>query len=50
MHNKDVSICKRVILDMISELKQKEKKVEFAFRKLGIYNEKISFNESIGCY
>lgn len=30
MHNKDVSICKRVILDMISELKQKEKKVEFA--------------------
>lgn len=30
MHNKDVSTCKRVILDMISELKQKEKKAEFA--------------------
>ena len=30
MHNKDVSICKRVILDMISELKQKEERVEFA--------------------
>lgn len=30
MHNKDVSTCKRVILDMISELKQKERKAEFA--------------------
>lgn len=30
MYNKDVGICKRVILDMISELKQKEKKAEFA--------------------
>lgn len=30
MYSKDVSTCKRVILDMISELKQKEERVEFA--------------------
>lgn len=28
MYNKDISICKRVILDMINELKQKEEKNE----------------------
>jgi hypothetical protein len=30
MYNKDVGICKRVILDMIDELEQKERKAEFA--------------------
>ena len=30
MYNKDVSICKRVILDTINELERKEKKAEFA--------------------
>lgn len=29
MYNKDISICKKVILDLISELKQREKNVEF---------------------
>lgn len=30
MYNKDVSICKRVMLDTINELERKEKETEFA--------------------
>lgn len=30
MYNKDINICKKVILDLISELKQREKNAEFA--------------------
>lgn len=47
MYNKDVSICKRVILDMISELKQKEKKAEFASESYGYMMDRLALMKAL---
>ena len=47
MYSKDVSICKRVILDMVSELKQKEKKAEFASEGLENMMDKLALMKAL---
>lgn len=47
MYNKDASTCKRVILDMINELKQKEKKAEFASESYGYMMKRLALMKAL---
>ena len=47
MYNEDVSVCKRVILDMISELERKEKKAEFATESWKYVMDRLTLMEAL---
>lgn len=47
MYNKDVSICKRVILDTINELERKEEKTEFATESWKYVMDRLTLMEAL---
>lgn len=47
MYSKDVNTCKRVILDMISELRQKEKETEFATESWGYMMDGLALMKAL---
>ena len=47
MLNKDISICRKVILDTIRELKKKEKEAEFASDSFKYMEQRITLLKTL---